>query len=77
MAFFGDAAKGFDNLKRGDRIKIGDCEVTTRYNKDTKQNYTNYAIYSFESVGRDNGDRQTTSGGHSRSYADSNNDDPF
>ena len=39
-----DAAK----LKEGDRIKIGDCEATTVYNKEKEKKYYNYTVYSFE-----------------------------
>lgn len=39
-----DAAK----LKVGDRIKIGECEVTNRYDKSKNITYTNYSIYTFE-----------------------------
>ena len=35
-------------LKDGDRIKIGDCDVTTRYDKEKKVSYTNFVIFSFE-----------------------------
>jgi len=38
-------------LRKGDGIRIGDCEVTTRYDKDRKVTYTNYRIYSFEGAG--------------------------
>lgn len=37
-------------LNKMDRIKIGDCDVTTSYNKDTKVNYTNYALFSFDAI---------------------------
>lgn len=40
----GKAAK----LKEGDRIKLGDIDVTTKYDKDKKITYTNYKMFSFE-----------------------------
>lgn len=39
------AAKG---LKVGDKIKLGEVETTSTYNKQTKENYVNYSIFSFE-----------------------------
>lgn len=49
----GKAAK----LKEGDRIKIGDTDVTTRYDKEKKTTYTNYKIFSFD---LDNGESYDT-----------------
>lgn len=47
------AAKKAACLKEGDKIKLGDVDVTTTYNKDKNITYTNYKIFSFEV---DNGD---------------------
>lgn len=49
----GTAHRDGANLKEGDRIKIGDCDVTNRYDKEQKKEYTNFVVYSFE-----NGDVQ-------------------
>jgi hypothetical protein len=46
--FVGTAHKAASNLKDGDRIKIGDCDVTSSYNAEKKITYTNYAIFSYE-----------------------------
>lgn len=35
-------------LSAGDQIKIGDCDVSTWYNKETKKGYTNFKIFSLE-----------------------------
>ena len=35
-------------LKEGSRIKIGDCDVTTKYDAERKITYTNYKMFSFE-----------------------------
>lgn len=35
-------------LQQGDRIKLGDVDVTTRYDKDKKITYTNFKMFSFE-----------------------------
>ncbi len=42
------AASKAAKLKEKDRIKLGDVDVTTKYNKETKVTYTNYACFSFE-----------------------------
>ncbi len=44
-------------LRKGDRIKLGDCEVTTRYDKGREITYTNYRLFSFEDAG--GGQRQS------------------
>lgn len=51
-----DAAAS-NSLKERDRIKIGECDVTTTYNRDTKTSTTRYAIFSFEKM--DNADRKS------------------
>lgn len=35
-------------LKERDRIKLGDVDVTNRYDKESGKSYTNFLIYSFE-----------------------------
>lgn len=42
------AAKKAASLKEGDRIKLGDVDVVTRYDKDKKVTYTNFNLFSFE-----------------------------
>lgn len=42
------AAKKAACLKEGDRIRLGDVDVTTTYNAERKQSYTNYKIFSFQ-----------------------------
>ena len=42
------AAKKAAGLKEGDRIKIGDVDVTTKYDPEKKVTYTNFKIFSFE-----------------------------
>lgn len=39
-------------LREGDRIRIGDTDVTRRYDKEAQREYTNFVIFSFE---RDDG----------------------
>lgn len=38
-------------LKEGDRIKLGDVDVTTKYDKDKRVTYTNYKMFSFDEDG--------------------------
>lgn len=38
-------------LKEGDRIKLGDVDVSTKYDKDKKVTYTNFKMFSFEMDG--------------------------
>lgn len=42
------AAKKAAQLKEGDRIKLGDCDVSTFYNKEKKVEYVNYKLFDFE-----------------------------
>lgn len=49
--FYGTAiAKKAACLKEKDRIKLGDVDVTTKYNAEKKVTYTNYKCFSFEVV---------------------------
>jgi len=42
------AAKKAACLKEGERIKLGDVDVTTKYDKEKKVTYTNFKMFSFE-----------------------------
>lgn len=42
------AARNAAKLKEGSRIKIGDCDVTTKYDPQKKVTYTNFKMFSFE-----------------------------
>ena len=48
VRFIGDAHRNIDSISEGDRIRIGDFDVSNSYNKETKTQYTNVAIFSFE-----------------------------
>lgn len=50
VRFYGDAGSKVQELERGDRIKIGECGVTTFWNKKTEKNYTNFLVFDFEKV---------------------------
>lgn len=44
------AAQNAARLHEGARIKIGDCDVTTKYDPEKKVTYTNFKIFSFDNV---------------------------
>lgn len=48
--FYGAAAKTASRLSEGNRIKLGDCDVTTRFDKEKNKSYTNFKVFSFEEV---------------------------
>lgn len=55
VAFVGaSAAKGAAHLTERDRIKLGDVEVTTKYDKEKNIAYTNYTAFSFEAADNSN-----------------------
>ena len=51
VRFIGTAHTLAMDLKKGDAIKLGNCEVTNRYDKEKNTTYTNYLVYSFEKEG--------------------------
>lgn len=50
VRFIGDAHRDAGNLGERARIKIGDCDVTNRYDKDKKVTYTNFEVFSFDEL---------------------------
>lgn len=49
VSFLGtSAAKKASVLKERDRIKIGDCDVKTYYDRNKNMTYYNFNIFSFE-----------------------------
>lgn len=49
VSFVGAAtAKNAAHLKERDRIKLGDVDVTTKYDKENKVTYTNFTVFNFE-----------------------------
>ena len=47
VRFIGTAHTLAADLKKGDTIKLGSCEVTNKYDKEKNITYTNYLVYSF------------------------------
>ena len=43
-----DTAPKAAKLRRGDRIKLGDVDVTNKYDREKNVNYTNLTVYEFE-----------------------------
>lgn len=48
--FCGTARAKAEKLKPKDRIKLDDVDVTTRYDKEKRTTYTNYAVFDFSPV---------------------------
>lgn len=48
VRFIGDAHAGAAYLGEKSRIKIGECDVTNRYDREKKVTYTNFAVFSFD-----------------------------
>lgn len=46
--FIGDAFAKATALNEGDRIKLGDVDVTTWYKKETEKEYITYKVFDFE-----------------------------
>ncbi len=46
--FVGHAHNKISTSYEGAKIKLGDCDVTTKYNKEKNVTYTNYALFEFE-----------------------------
>lgn len=62
-------AKQAARLKRGDRIKLGDVDVTNAYDKEKKTTHTFYKLFAFEELddakteGKDNKTNETVDSG--------------
>ena len=52
------AAKKAANLKEKDHIRLGDVDVTNRYDKEKKVTYTNFKVFSFDTPEELNGGNQ-------------------
>lgn len=42
--------RGLTIPEKGIAVKIGDCDVTNKYDKEKKTTYTNYMIFSFDDI---------------------------
>lgn len=48
--FIGNAKAKAAFLKEKDRIKIESCDVTSKYDRDSKREYINFTIFDFEKL---------------------------
>lgn len=48
VRFIGTAHSQVQGMAKGTSIKLGNVEVTNSYNKETKVQYTNFLVFSFE-----------------------------
>lgn len=46
-----NAAKYAAKLKEKDRVRLGDTDVSTKYDKEKNRTYTNFKVFSFEDMG--------------------------
>lgn len=60
VRFIGTAHTLAADLKKGDTIKLGSCEVTNKYDKEKNTTYTNYLVYSFEKEGGNTNNQSST-----------------
>lgn len=54
------AAKKAAGLKEKERIRLGDVDVTNKYDKEKNVTYTNYKIFSFETQNEIDGASRNT-----------------
>ena len=57
--FIGEARAKAERLKERDRIKLGDVDVTRRYDKERQKEYYTFKVFSFEMA-----DAPGSGGGH-------------
>lgn len=56
IVFIGTAAAAkAAKLQPQDRIKLGDVEVTNKYDKEKGKEYTDFKVFSFEAAGEQSG----------------------
>lgn len=63
VRFIGTAHALAADLKKGDSIKLGNCEVTSKYDKEKNTTYTNFMVYSFEKEETNNSNSKNQSTG--------------
>lgn len=60
VMFIGEARAKAEHLKERDRIKLGDVDVTRRYDKEKNKEYYNFKVFSFETEAEANGGGQSS-----------------
>lgn len=58
VMFIGEARAKAGRLKERDRIKLGDVDVTRRYDKERQKEYYNFKCFSFETEAEFGGQSQ-------------------
>lgn len=58
--FIGEARAKAEHLKERDRIKLGDVDVTRRYDKEKNREYYTFKVFTFEMADAAGGGRQQT-----------------
>ena len=53
--FIGEARAKAEHLKERDRIRLGDIDVTRRYDKEKQKEYYTFKVFSFEMADAPNG----------------------
>ena len=71
----GAAAKQAQDINDGDRLQIGNCGVTNKYNKEKKTMYTNYVVFSFDDSNANQAQEKNSSA--TAKKASKKNDDSF
>lgn len=61
--FIGPAHEAASKLKEQDRIKITECDVSTRYDKEKEKEYVSYKVFGFEFVEEKNNAPKKKTGG--------------
>lgn len=78
VSFIGTAcAQKALKLKERDRIKLGDVDVTNRYDKEANKEYTNFNVYSFELANSGSDHVQPSREQPDSGYDDSDGELPF
>lgn len=76
IVFVGTAcAKKALSLKKGDRIKLGDVDVSNRYDQKSGKEYTNFKVFSFDTM--DDSDRGRSSAQRTSGRTQSDNNSGF
>lgn len=56
VRMIGKAHNQASDLAERSRIRIGECDVTNKYDKEKNITYTNYAVFGFEDANGDGGE---------------------
>ena len=60
--FIGEARAKAEHLKERDRIKLGDVDVTRRYDKEKNKEYYTFKVFSFERADAPGGQSTASAG---------------